>query len=87
MKQEINILLKKRKSNDLKNLNDSKASIEFSNNIQDVYQNIAECNTSRKCNVLIIFDTSTVFITQPYFQISKNVRLIMKINQATIHDN
>ena len=30
--------------------------MEYSSNMQDVYKKINECNTSRKCNVLIVFD-------------------------------
>ena len=38
----------------LKELNDPKSSIEqYSNNMQDVYKNIEEYNSSRKCIVLI----------------------------------
>ena len=34
--------------------------IEYSNNIQDVYKNIEEYNTGRKCNALIIFNDMIV---------------------------
>ena len=47
-------LIKKRENIGLKNLKDSKAFIENSNNMQDVYKNIEEYNPSRKCNVSII---------------------------------
>ena len=30
--------------------------MEYSSNMQDVYKKINECNTSRKYNVLIVFD-------------------------------
>ena len=30
--------------------------MEYSSNMQDVYKKIDECNTSRKYNVLIVFD-------------------------------
>ena len=42
--------------NGLENLKDSKAFIEYSNNMQDVYKNIEEYNPKRKCYVLIVFD-------------------------------
>ena len=29
---------------------------EYSNNMQDIFRNVAEFNPDRKCNVLIIFD-------------------------------
>ena len=38
------------------NLKNSKAFIEYSNNIQDVHKKYEEFNQSRKCNVLIAFD-------------------------------
>ena len=37
-------------------MNDSKALIQYSNDMQDVYKYIEEYKPSRKCNVLIIFD-------------------------------
>ena len=46
----------KKCENCLKNLKDRKAFIEYSNNMQDVYKNIEECNRDRKYNVLIVFD-------------------------------
>ena len=48
-------LIKKHETG-LKNLKDPKAFIEYSNNMQDVYENIEEYNPDRKYNVLIIFD-------------------------------
>ena len=40
----------------LKHLNDSKAFIECSNDRDDVYKNIGECNPSKKRKILIAFD-------------------------------
>ena len=34
--------------------------MEYSSNMQDVYKKINECNTSRKYNVLIVFDDMIV---------------------------
>ena len=94
-------LIKKAKTNGLKYLKDLKALIEYSNNMQDVYEDIEEYNPSRKY-VFIIFDDmiadmisnkklspivtelfirggklsiSTVFITQSYFAVPKDVKL------------
>ena len=39
-----------------KNLNDSNVSIESSNTMHDVYENIDDYNPSRKREILIIFD-------------------------------
>ena len=49
-------VINKREKNGLENLTDSKAFIEYSNNIQDVYKNVEDFNPNRKCNVLIVFD-------------------------------
>ena len=59
MKQNINILLKNLskdkfliKENGLENLEDPKALTEYSNNMQNVYNNIEEYNPNRKLEVL-----------------------------------
>ena len=53
MKQNMNILLKMLKKNDLENLQNTKAVIIYSNNMQDVYKNIEEYNPDRERKVLI----------------------------------
>ena len=96
----------------LKHYDDSKAFIEYSNDMQYVYKNIDEYNTVKERKILMIFDDMIAnmmnnkklnsiviesfirgrklniylaFITQPYFKVSKDVRLntadffIMKI--------
>ena len=40
----------------IKHLNDSKAFIECSNTMNDVYENIDNCNPNRKRKILIVFD-------------------------------
>ena len=60
MKQTINIVWTNVKKNDVENLKDPKAFIEYSHNLQGVYQHIEECIWSRKCKVLILFDDMTV---------------------------
>ena len=40
----------------LKHYDDPKSLIEYSNDMQDVYKNIEECNLGNKCKVLIVFD-------------------------------
>ena len=40
----------------LNHYDDSKAFIEYSNYMQDVYKNIEEYNLEKKCKVLIAFD-------------------------------
>ena len=53
MKQNINFLLTKDKVQDL---NDLKTFIEYSNNIDDICEDIEEYNSNKKQKILIIFD-------------------------------
>ena len=96
-------LIKKRENAGIKHLNDPKAFIEYSNTMDDVYENIDDYNPNRKRKILIVFDDmiadmmgnkkfraiikelfircrklniSLVFITQSYFPVPKDVRLI-----------
>ena len=48
----------------LKYYNDSEAFIEYSNNLLDVFKNIEEYNTERKCKVLIVFDDVITMINK-----------------------
>ena len=47
---------KKREGKELNHLNDPKAFIEYSNDMQDVYENIEEYNIGKKRKMLIVFD-------------------------------
>ena len=49
-KPKYNILFKRRKDVGIKHLNDPNAFIECSNTMNDVYENIHDCNSSRKKN-------------------------------------
>ena len=49
-------LINKRESTELKYFNDPKAFIEYSNDMQDVYKYINECNTDKEHKILIVFD-------------------------------
>ena len=49
-------LINKRESIGLKHFNDPKAFTKYSNDRQDVYQNIEEYNIGKKCKTLIVFD-------------------------------
>ena len=49
-------LIKKREDVGIKHLNDSKAFIEYSQCMDDVYNNIDDYNPSRKTKILIVFD-------------------------------
>ena len=48
-------LIKKRKNTGLKDFNDSKVFIEYSNYVDDSYKNIEECKPNKKRKILIIF--------------------------------
>ena len=47
MKQSINCQLTNTKNTGLKHANYSKAFIEYSNNMDDIYKNIEECNPNK----------------------------------------
>ena len=49
-------LIKKRESTRLNHFNDSKAFIEYSNNIGDIYKTIEKYNPKKPCKILIFFD-------------------------------
>ena len=49
-------LLDKRETTGLKHFNDSKAFIEYSNDMNDIYKNIEECNPNKKHKILMFFD-------------------------------
>ena len=50
-------MIKKRKDAEIKHLNDPNAFIEYSNTMDDVYENIHDYNSSRKRKTLIAFYT------------------------------
>ena len=50
------LLINKRESTGLKYLNDSKAFIEYSNNMDDIYKNSEDYNPNKKRKILIISD-------------------------------
>ena len=49
-------IISKRESTRLKHFNDPKAFIEYSNDMQDVYKNIDECNLDKEYKILIVSD-------------------------------
>ena len=49
-------MIKNRENAGIKHVNDSKAFIECSNTMDDVYENIDDYNPSRKRKILIVFD-------------------------------
>ena len=50
------MLINKEESVGLKNLNDSKAFIECSNDMDDIYKNIEEENPNKERKILVVFD-------------------------------
>ena len=62
-------LIKKREDVEIKYCNDPNAFIECSNKMDDVYQNIDDCNPSRKRKILIVFDSMiAVILSRKKFQ-------------------
>ena len=55
-KAKYQFLINNRKSTELKNFNNSKAFIVYSNDMQHVYKNIEEYNTDKERKILIAFD-------------------------------
>ena len=49
------MLINKRESTGLKYLNDRKAFLEYSNDMDDIYENIEEYNPNKKRKILIAF--------------------------------
>ena len=49
-------LINKREKTSLNRFNNSKAFIEYSNDMDDIYENFEEYNPNKKCKILIIFD-------------------------------
>ena len=49
-------LINKREKVGLDHFKDSKAFMEYSNDMQDVYKNIEDCNPGKKHKILIVFD-------------------------------
>ena len=55
-KQKFQFLINKRKYRSSKHLKDSKAFIEYLNNMDNIYKNIEEYNQNKKRKILIVFD-------------------------------
>ena len=54
-KPKYEYLIKNRENAGIKHVNNSKASIEYSNTMDDIHENIDDYNPSRKRKILIIF--------------------------------
>ena len=55
-KAKYQFFINKSERTGLKDFNDPKAFIEYSNDMQDVYKNIHEYNTDKERKILIVFD-------------------------------
>ena len=66
------MLINKGENTSLKHSNDSKACVKYSNDIDDIYENIEEYNTDKKRKILIKFDN----IIADVFS-NKNLNLIV----------
>ena len=64
--------VKKWKIADLKYLNDCKVFIQYSNDMDDIYKNIEECNPSEKYRTIIVFDDMIANIFSNKKQSSSN---------------
>ena len=62
------LLIKKRENAGIKNFNDPNAFIEYSNTMDDVYNNIDHYNAKRKRKILIVFDMIADIMTNKRFQ-------------------
>ena len=66
-------MIKKCKNAGIKHLNDSNTFIEWSNTMDNVYENIDDYNSKRKRKILIVFDDMISDITS-----NKNFQAIIK---------
>ena len=55
-------LINNRENTGFKHFNDSKAFIEYSNDIDYIYKSIKEYNPNKKCKILIVFDDMIVYM-------------------------
>ena len=59
-KSKYQFFINKRESTGLKHFNDSKAFIEHSNDMDNIYTNIEEYNPNKKRKILLVFDDMIV---------------------------
>ena len=62
MKQNIKYYLTRRENTGLKHFNDSKAFIEYLNDMDVIYKNIEEYNLNRKRKILIVSDDMIAYM-------------------------
>ena len=64
---DYQLLIHKRKSTGFKHFKYSKAFIEYSNDIDDIYENIEGYNPNKKCKILMVFDDMILFFLNNFF--------------------
>ena len=69
--QKYQFLIKKREDVGIKDLDDLSAFIEYSNTMDDVYNNINDYNPKRKRRILIVFDDMNVMTNKKFRTIIK----------------
>ena len=73
------LLIKKREDAGIKHLNDPKAFIEYSNTMDDAYNNFDNYNLKRKRKILIVFDDIIADIKTNKNYYKNNIRYIKTI--------
>ena len=78
-------MIHKWESTGAKSFNDFKAFTKYSNDIEDIYENIEELNQNKKKKTLCVFDDMIAdmlsseklnsVVTESYFAVPKNIRL------------
>ena len=81
---EISTFDKKKEQAGIKNLNDPAAFIEYSNNMDDIYDDINDYNKERKRKVLIVFDDiiSHIMSSKKAQQVLKKLFRCRKLNTS-----
>ena len=62
LEQNSQLLIDKRVNTGLKDINDPKAFIKCSNNMDDIFENIEEYNTNEKQKILIVFGDMIAYV-------------------------
>ena len=65
-------------------LNDSKAFIEYSNDMDDIYKNFEESNLNEKYEILIVFDDMIVYMLSNKNLNPTVTELFIKVDNLTI---
>ena len=66
------LLINKRESTCLKDLNDSKAVVEYSNDMDDICKNMEDYNSDKKQKILIVFDDMIADMLRNYLLEEEN---------------